>query len=154
MTLHPLHRSSAQPPKFPLTSDHYSMIAPFVEKGVASLVVDQADRREVVYGGMRFSFGRRSPNAAGQGPSGWICYKAEPLEGALSKSVYQQLVDAGVPLDSHESDLYAKVTPESKAIVDQYEFRTNVTTFQSQTDGGALWYNIPFSYGPFWEKKV
>lgn len=49
-------------------------------------------------------------------------------------------------LDRHETDLYAKVTPKSKELVNRYEFKTNVTTFKSELDG-TLWYDIPFIAG-------
>lgn len=66
--------------------------------------------------------------------------------------IHQQLLDAGVPLDFHESDLYALVTPESRAIVECYEFyRSNVTTFVSEIDQ-LEWFVIPFEYVPFWER--
>ena len=42
-------------------------------------------------------------------------------------------------------DLYLKVTPVSKELVDQYEFKCNVTTFVDQIDH-TLWYDIPFAY--------
>lgn len=42
-------------------------------------------------------------------------------------------------------DLYLKVTPVSKELVDQYEFKCNVTTFTDQITH-ALWYDIPFAY--------
>jgi hypothetical protein len=64
-------------------------------------------------------------------------------------TVYEQLSRAGVELDHHESDLYARVTPESRAIVEAYEFRNNVTTFRSQIDG-TPWYDVPFAYDPYW----
>jgi hypothetical protein len=67
-------------------------------------------------------------------------------------SIYEQLLAAGVPLDSHESDLYALVTPESKAIIDAYQFKCNVTTFVSQIDN-KHWYDIPFAYQPYWEGR-
>ena len=65
-------------------------------------------------------------------------------------SIYQQLKDAGVPLDSHESDLYAKATPDSVPIILEHE--GDVHTFISTADG-ELWYDIPFAYLPFWESK-
>jgi len=46
-----------------------------------------------------------------------------------------------------------KVTPESKELIKNYKYRPNVTTFISQIDK-ALWYDIPFAYQPFWDKKV
>lgn len=70
-------------------------------------------------------------------------------------SVYRALLDAGVPLDSHESDLYAKVTPVSTNIIKQYRqagaLLTSPTTFISSTDRTS-WYDLPFQYDPFWEK--
>ena len=67
-------------------------------------------------------------------------------------AIYDDLLAAGVKLAHHESDLYAKVTPESEVIVENYEFRDNVTTFTSQVDG-ELWYDIPFAYDPYWKSK-
>lgn len=67
-------------------------------------------------------------------------------------TIHEQLERAGVPLDSHESDLYAKVTPESTAIVEAYEHKENVTTFTSQIDGDQ-WYDIPFAFTPYWKRK-
>lgn len=66
-------------------------------------------------------------------------------------SIYEQMKLANVPLSHHESDLYAKVTPESRAIISTYEFKKNVTTFASQIDHD-LWYDIPFAFDPFWKR--
>jgi hypothetical protein len=66
--------------------------------------------------------------------------------------IYEQLKQANVPLDNHESDLYAKVTLESRNILQGYEFLANVQTFKSQIDN-TLWYDIPFAYQPYWESK-
>lgn len=74
---------------------------------------------------------------------------------------YQRLKEAGVPLDNHESDLYAKVTPESTIIITGYEnvrkvtgkgAPLNVSTFKSNIDG-TLWYDIPFAFDPWWEAR-
>jgi hypothetical protein len=64
-------------------------------------------------------------------------------------SIYQELIAAGIPIANHESDLYAKVTPESKAILGKYEHKGNLSTFLNQVEGG-LWYEIPFAFDPFW----
>jgi hypothetical protein len=63
--------------------------------------------------------------------------------------IYEQLKVAGVPLDNHESDLYALVTPESTKIVEASG--KSVTTFTSQVDK-KVWYDIPFAYTPWWER--
>ena len=67
-------------------------------------------------------------------------------------TIYQELLAADVPLDNHESDLYALVTDASRAIVARYQHREIVKTFTSEVDG-KLWYDIPFAYTPFWERR-
>ena len=69
--------------------------------------------------------------------------------GAAHDSLLQSLKDAGVPdseIDRHESDLYVRKTPISTKVLDGYKFRSNVTTFVSQTDR-KVWYDVPFAYG-------
>ena len=67
-------------------------------------------------------------------------------------NIYEELKSANIDLGCHYSDLYARVTPESKAIVEKYEHRPSVRTFRSQIDG-HLWYYIPFAYEPYWDAK-
>jgi hypothetical protein len=69
-----------------------------------------------------------------------------------AQSLYEQLLKAGVKLDHHESDLYAEKTPVSERIIRSYQFRSNVTVFRDNIDHN-LWYDIPFAYSPFWEKR-
>jgi hypothetical protein len=69
-----------------------------------------------------------------------------------NESIYSQMLKTGCKMDNHESDLYVEVTPETKAIVNNYKNKSNVTTFVSQIEK-TLWYDIPFAYLPFWEKK-
>lgn len=45
------------------------------------------------------------------------------------------------------SDLYAKVTPESKEIINQYEYKHMVSVFNDQITH-TPWYEIPFCYNP------
>lgn len=58
-------------------------------------------------------------------------------------SVYQQLVAAGVELDSHESDLYALDTPAARAIV--ANSGRSWSRFISNRDGRA-WLEVPFAF--------
>lgn len=67
--------------------------------------------------------------------------------------IYQELKDAGQEISNHESDLYTPVNETTKKIIDRYEFKQNVKTFRSQIDG-KVWYDIPFQYTPFYEKKL
>ena len=56
-------------------------------------------------------------------------------------------------IGNHESDLYLKCSNLSETLVNQYEFKSSVTRFTSQIDG-CLWFDVPFAFDPFWEKKV
>lgn len=67
--------------------------------------------------------------------------------------IYKELKDAGVPLDHHESDLYAKVTQISFEIVQRYPFKRSVTQFTSQIDG-ERWFDIPFAYEEYWKERA
>lgn len=68
------------------------------------------------------------------------------------KHIYTALLDAGVQLDNHESDLYAKVSDTSRAIIKTYYDTYTIRTFRSEIDG-ELWYDIPFAFLPFWERR-
>lgn len=67
-------------------------------------------------------------------------------------------------IDHHASDLYIKVTPDSRLLVEAYRKEIiaergtradNITTFRSihPDDKGALWYELPFHYAPFWKER-
>ena len=73
-----------------------------------------------------------------------------PAVVPTNRSLHQQLLAAGVDVDSHESDLYAMVTPESRRIVE--ESGHGSTMFRSEADG-KLWYDLPFAFDPFWAKR-
>ena len=83
--------------------------------------------------------------------------------------IYAEVKKLGVEIDHHESDLYIPVTPETTKLVEQYEFKCNVTTFREMTlpetktcaccghrktirKPLGLWYDIPFAYQPFWDR--
>ena len=71
--------------------------------------------------------------------------------------LYAILMDAGCAddIDHHESDLYVRVTPTTKEIVTNYCKDTDSAmpkTFIDQIDN-ERWYDIPFMYTPYWEKK-
>lgn len=67
-------------------------------------------------------------------------------------SIYEQMKAAGVEIDHHESDLYVPANEKTRAIIDGYEYKCSVTMFRSDIDG-TPWYDIPFSYDPFWTNK-
>lgn len=66
-------------------------------------------------------------------------------------SLYQLLLDTGAQMDNHEGGLYVLVTPETSAVIRMS--RHSVSTFISQIDG-KLWFDLPFAYEPFWERKT
>ena len=68
----------------------------------------------------------------------------------MIENIYEEMKKIGVEIDHHGSDLYVPVTPETIALVKQYEFRENVKCFRSRIEG--MWYDIPFAYQPFWDK--
>jgi hypothetical protein len=69
------------------------------------------------------------------------------------KSLQQRLIDAGIEIDHHATDLYFPVTEESSRILREYRSESAVvhmvTTFKSNIDG-MLWYDVPFMF----EKKI
>lgn len=68
-----------------------------------------------------------------------------------STELYHIILARHIPHDHHESDLYIPVTEETRALIRQYQFRSNVTTFISNIEK-TPWYDVPFAYLPFWEK--
>lgn len=73
------------------------------------------------------------------------------MNNSIYPSIYQQMVEAGVEIDHHATDLYVPVTEASTELVCAYRWRKNVTTFINQVTGD-LWYDIPFAYEPAWGK--
>lgn len=54
-------------------------------------------------------------------------------------------------IDNWESDLYIKSTPQSDYLVSKYGLKDEAL-FSMFVSEGAVWYEIPFGYMPFWEK--
>lgn len=71
-------------------------------------------------------------------------------------TLYQELVAAGCEIDSNESDLYVKVTPQSRAIIERWcwvnKQHRGISLFRSDTDN-AMWWDVPFAFDPFWEAR-
>lgn len=66
----------------------------------------------------------------------------------ITPSNIHRILAEGMPekqLSHWYSDLYVKVTPYSKAIVNRYEYKHLVKTFVDQIDN-ELWFEIPFVY--------
>ena len=65
-------------------------------------------------------------------------------------TIYEELKQAEVPLDHHESDLYALKNETSERILKKYDH--SFTIFISQIDHKP-WYDIPFAFQPWWDSK-
>lgn len=54
--------------------------------------------------------------------------------------------------ESSGSDLFLKITPISTALLEQYDWKCNVTRFRDNIDHEP-WYEIPFANTDYWEEK-
>lgn len=50
-------------------------------------------------------------------------------------------------IDHHASDLYIRVTPESRKLIDRFQYSHMVTTFIDNIDH-VRWYDLPFCCDP------
>ncbi len=67
-------------------------------------------------------------------------------------NIFHAVLSSGTPYASHETDLYIPVNEKTRKLIEDYEFKSNVTTFTNQVEGG-IWYDIPFAYLPAWDCK-
>lgn len=68
-------------------------------------------------------------------------------------TIYEQMKATGAYMSSHESDLYVEITEETSKIVENHEYKNNITTFHDEVTQ-KMCYDIPFAYTPWWEKKT
>lgn len=66
--------------------------------------------------------------------------------------LYDELVRAGVEMDSHESDLYVPFTDAVRALLKRYRFRQGCVPF-TDPKTNTLWVTIPFAFKPFWANR-
>lgn len=59
-------------------------------------------------------------------------------------TIHAELKKLSVELGGHHSDLYCPVTPETIEVIENYEYKCNVTRFVNQIDG-KIWFDIPFT---------
>jgi hypothetical protein len=64
---------------------------------------------------------------------------------------YEKLLEIGAKMDSHESDLYVKATPEAWKIIRASGW--SCTIFTDQIDK-ETWYELPFAYLPYWKGRT
>jgi hypothetical protein len=73
----------------------------------------------------------------------------ETTQGEIM-SIWTEVKARGIPYDNYESDLYIPVTDETTALLRKLGIK--FSTFRNRVEGG-LWYDIPFAYEPWWEKR-
>jgi len=68
------------------------------------------------------------------------------------RSLWGAMKAIKVVTDSHYSDLYVPVTPDTRALVEAYVAAgfSRPSIFACQTDGGTPWYDVAFAYEPYW----
>lgn len=70
------------------------------------------------------------------------------------RDIYEKAIEILSPndIDHHESDLYLRKTLKSEKLINEYEFINLVSVFRDNIDN-ELWYEIPFAYSPYWERR-
>lgn len=67
------------------------------------------------------------------------------------KTLYQDVLESGIECSNHESDLYVLANSDSLSIIKKHNV-AYYSSFKSNIDG-KLWYDIPFMFDPFWQKR-
>lgn len=70
----------------------------------------------------------------------------------LHKAREQMKPEEIATYESSGSDLFLKVTPVSTELIEQYDFKENVTKFIDNIDHEP-WYEIPFGNTDWWETR-
>ncbi len=65
----------------------------------------------------------------------------------LTPSLFDEAKSLELEIDTHCSDLYIKITPESKRLIEKHKsgWSKMATRFRSEIDG-CIWFDIPFGY--------
>ncbi len=71
----------------------------------------------------------------------------------MAESLYQDIVAAGIPHNSHESDLYFKKTDQSMEILKKYpECEKSARSFVNRLNK-EVWIDTPFAFEPWWIER-
>lgn len=69
-------------------------------------------------------------------------------------SLFTDVVEAGIPHASHESDLYLPDTSAVRDILVKHPaWLCNIERFKNRVEGGS-WIDVPFAYDPWWEART
>jgi hypothetical protein len=77
---------------------------------------------------------------------------APSIPGILS-SIYDSMVELGVEIDNHHTDLYVPVTPQTEDVVARYKWIKQVKRFRPSDGTKGEWFEIPFAYTPAWQER-
>lgn len=67
-------------------------------------------------------------------------------------TIYEAIKANNIPHDNHYSDLYVLASADSKALIKKYHVGVWPQTFKCNVTR-KLYYDIPLSYDPYWERK-
>lgn len=71
-------------------------------------------------------------------------------EQQTKRDPYHACIAAGYVVEHHESDLYVKDAPGVRETLAATGWRAE--RFRDQ--GGALWWDVPFAFRPWWERRA
>jgi hypothetical protein len=66
-------------------------------------------------------------------------------------SLYTDLIEAGIKVSNHESDLYCPVNEQTRELLKKHNLKGSM--FKNRVEGG-YWFDVPFQFDPFWEKRA
>jgi len=69
-------------------------------------------------------------------------------------SLYQALVAAGVEVSNRYSDLYFPINQQTAEILATFPKEMAIATKFVSDDTKERMYEVPFSFDPYWEKKL
>jgi hypothetical protein len=79
--------------------------------------------------------------------------RRENGKGEAMDTIYEEMMAAGVAVDSHESDLYVADTTASRSILSRHDVHVKNAKGFTNAVTGDRWIDIPFAFDPFWIKK-
>lgn len=68
-------------------------------------------------------------------------------------SIYEEMKNAGVEIDSWQSDMFVPISDITKEIASRYKFKNMITTFIDNITK-TRYFSIPFAYSPYWQNKL
>lgn len=70
----------------------------------------------------------------------------------MINNIFEEVLKAGIPFTTHCSDLYLWKNEDTQKLVNEYQYKSNVTSFKSETDD-LIMYDIPFVYHMYHAKN-